>query len=178
MDLKPFEFEDITDSLNDRQKLFCMFYVGECKFNGKKAAEMAGYDANNSASYAVYLLNNPNISQFIESCKKDLGLRIGVTSEMIAKEYASIGFSKISDFIEEGNQVKDVTQIDKTEVVSSLKKTVFESESGTKTVTEIKLHDKISALEKLSRMIGVEGAKKLDVTSIQLGKDADKEQYE
>ena len=177
--IKPFEFESIDESLTDRQKLFCMYYTGECKFNGAKAAEMAGYEQKNAASYAVYLLKNPNISQFIDSCKKDLGLRIGVTAEMIAREYAKIAFSNIQDFVQEGNEVSDVTTIDRgiASAVHSVKrtKTTF-GEDGEKEVVEIKLHDKISGLKNLSQMIGVDGASKIEMKVNPIGTDVENEE--
>jgi phage terminase small subunit len=163
--IKPFEFEDVTESLTDKQKLFCMMYVGECKFNGSESAKKAGYSENSAKEQASYLLTNPNILSYIELLKKDLGLRIGVTAEMIAQEYASIGFSKIDDFIGNGNIVKDITEITKTNVVQSIKTSITTFDGGEKTETEIKLHDKLKALVNLSKMIGCDGVTKVELES-------------
>lgn len=158
----PFEFESVTENLSDRQKLFCMLYAGECKFNGTEAAKRAGYSENTANEQAPRLLANVSIQNFIAELKKDLGLRIGVTAEDIAKEYAEIAFSKITDVIGEGNQVLDVTKIgDKSKLVLSVKNTTTETEHGSKTITEVKLHDKLGALDKLAKMIGVDGVTKV-----------------
>ena len=160
--VSPFEFESVTENLSDRQKLFCMLYAGECKFNGTEAAKRAGYSENTANEQAPRLLANVSIQNFITELKKDLGLRIGVTAEDIAKEYAEIAFSKITDVIGEGNQVLDVTKIgDKSKLVLSVKNTTTETEHGSKTITEVKLHDKLGALDKLSKMIGVDGVTKV-----------------
>ena len=162
--VNPFEFEDVTESLNDRQKMFCMLYVGECKFNGTESAKKAGYSENCAKETASYLLTNPNIALYIETLKKDLGLRIGITAEMIAKELADIAFSKIDDFVGTGNQVKDVTTISKTNVVKSIKTTTTTNDYGEKIETEIKLHENLNAIAQLSKMLGVDGVTKIAPT--------------
>ena len=160
--VSPFEFESVTENLSDRQKLFCMLYAGECKLNGAEAAKKAGYSENGAKEQAARLLTYANVNSFIAELKKDLGLRIGVTAEDIAKEYAEIAFSKITDVIGEGNQVLDVTKIgDKSKLVLSVKNTTTETEHGSKTITEVKLHDKLGALDKLAKMIGVDGVTKV-----------------
>lgn len=155
----PYQFEDITDSLTDRQMLFCMHYVGECKFNGAKAAEMAGYEPKNAASYAVYLLKNPNISQFIESLKNDLGRRIGISAEMIAQEMAKLAFFNIKDIMTVDGGIKPVfTMEDKdSAAISSIE--VFEEKAKDTGevlgyVKKVKLADKQRALEGLNVMLG------------------------
>jgi len=165
--IKPFEFESIDESLTDRQKLFCMYYTGECLLNGTKAAEKAGYEPKNARNYACYLLNNPNISKQIELCKKDLGMRIGVTAEMIANEYKRIAFANIKDYIDESNHIVSVKTLEdgKAAPIASIKKTVTEFESGSKTVLELKMHDKINGLDKLARMTGHDGVTKVAETN-------------
>ena len=155
-----------TDNgLTDKQKHFCMLYVGECQFNASKAAEMAGYSENTSRTIGSKLLTNIDIQTYINELKADLGKRIGITSEMIAREYALIGFSKMSDFIDDENDVKNIKQIgeEKSKIISSLKKTVNTFDGGEKITIEIKLHDKISALDKLAKMIGVQGVDKSEL---------------
>ena len=163
----PFHFEDVTDSLTDRQKLFCMHYVGKAKFNGTKAAKLAGYDASNANSYSSYLLANPNISKYIESLKRDIGARLGIGAMEIAQELINIGFANVTDFIEEGNVVKDIKKVakKKTAALASIKTTIRESEFGTSTTTEFRLNPKIDALRDLAKMIGVDGVTKVAPTN-------------
>ena len=165
------------NGLTDRQKLFCMLYVGECQFNATKAAQMAGYSTNTARTLGSQLLTNINIQSYINELKADLGKRIGITSDMIAKEYALIGFSNMFDFIDEANNVRSIKDIgiEKAKIISSLKKTITTFDGNEKTTIEIKLHDKLSALDKLSKMIGVQGADKSE-SVIKLGVDS--ESYE
>lgn len=163
----PFAFEDITESLTDRQKLFCMYYVGECKFNGTKAAEMAGYEPNNAASYAVYLLKNPNISQYIESCKTDLGMRIGVDAEMIAREYMKLAFLDISDVVNEDGNLKQISDMgaNAKAAISGIELNEMQVGEGSSVVIKkVRLYNKIDALERIAKMIGVDGEKKVKLT--------------
>lgn len=172
---KPFEFEDITDSLNDRQKLFCMYYVGESKFNATESAKKAGYSENTANEQGARLLVNVSIQNYIESLKKDLGLRIGVTAEMIAQEYAKIGFSNMVNMLNENNGVKSVQNmpLDVSATIKKVKvKQTYDIEGNPNgEMVEIEAIDKISALDKLARMIGVDGVSKVAQTDTE-GKDA------
>lgn len=155
---------DDNIGLNDREIAFCMYYVGQAKFNGSKAAKLAGYSEKTAKEQASQLLTKLNVQKYIEELKKDLGKRIGITADMIALEYAKAGFSNVQDFISEGNNIDDLSGIDrdKAAAVSTIKTTVTDlGDLGTKTVTEFKLHDKLSALDKLARMIGADGILKV-----------------
>lgn len=173
----PFSFEEIPENLTDRQRLFCMHYV-ENRFNGTDAARKAGYDNGNAASYAVYLLKNPNITQYINECKADLSKRIGVSAEMIAREYMKMAFVDISEVISEDGNLKQVSEMgdNAKAAISSIK--VNEINSPDKlpvVVKEIRLHSKIDSLDKLAKMIGVDGVSKQEMTvkGLKLGKDVE-----
>ena len=52
--------------LNQRQKLFCEYYVGECNGNAANAAMKAGYSYNYSYKQAFKLLENQVIADYIK----------------------------------------------------------------------------------------------------------------
>ena len=52
--------------LNDREKAFVEAYCGVAKFNGSKAAIIAGYSAKTARSKASQLLTKVNIQEYIE----------------------------------------------------------------------------------------------------------------
>lgn len=172
---KGFTFEEVNDTLNDRQKLFCMLYVGECKFNGTESAKKAGYSENTAMEQASRLLTNVKVSEFIESLKKDLGLRIGVTAEMIANEYKKIAFSNIADVLTVDNGVSSVKGMEQ-DVSVTIKKIkvkqmqAIEGETMGE-IVEIEMHDKLGSLDKLAKMIGVEGVTKSEVKINKIGID-------
>lgn len=51
--------------MNVRQKLFCEYYLGECKGNAEKAAIKAGYKADYARQSAYKLLQNTQIKQYV-----------------------------------------------------------------------------------------------------------------
>jgi len=55
-----------TKALTKKEKSFVEAYCGECKFNGSKAAIIAGYSAKTARSKASQLLTKVNIQEYIE----------------------------------------------------------------------------------------------------------------
>ena len=51
--------------LDQRQKNFAEYYVGECKGNARQAALKAGYSAVFAKSKSYLLLQNDNIAEYI-----------------------------------------------------------------------------------------------------------------
>lgn len=76
---------------------------------------------------------------------------------MVVRELAKLGFSNIQDYVEDGNLIKDMAGIEeqKAAAVSSVKKSVTHFDGGTKEVVEFKLWNKVDALEKLGRHLGI-----------------------
>jgi phage terminase small subunit len=153
-----FKFDDITAELTDRQRLFCMEYV-KCKFNGSQAARNAGYEERSAGQQAERLLKNDEIIKYINLVKNDLGLRVGISAEMIAKELANIGFSNISETLTVDGALSQVKSMDKdvSSAISSIKITQdTDRETGESTgqLVEIKLWDKPKALVTLNAMLG------------------------
>lgn len=67
---------DTTNELTERQKAFVSYYLGEARFNGTKAASLAGY--SNPRQSATENLAKPYIRKYIDAYFEDLkheGLR-------------------------------------------------------------------------------------------------------
>lgn len=60
----------VENKLNERQRLFCEYYVGECKYNAQRAAEMAGYSPNYARAKSYLLLQSENIRAYISELKQ------------------------------------------------------------------------------------------------------------
>lgn len=168
-----FTFEEVGVELTERQKLFCMEYI-RCGFNGAQAAINAGYSEKGSATQASNLLIHPNVQTLINELKKDVGMQIGVSAYEIAREYARIGFSDIRKiFDDNGNliQIKDIP-VDSAANISAVE--VFEEFQGKGEQREfigntkkVKFYDKVQALDKLAKMLGVDGVTKVAQTDSQ-----------
>lgn len=146
-------------ALTAKQKLFCNQYLID--LNATQAAIRAGYSKKTAAEIGHENLIKPQIEAYISELQKELSRKTNITPEMVIAEIGRIGFSNIQDFIEEGNTVTDISQIprDVAASVKSIKKSVTEwgsgKDAGTKTVTAFEIYDKLSALEKIGRHLGI-----------------------
>lgn len=145
--------------LNDKQKRFCEEYVID--LNATQAAIRAGYSKKTAAVIATENLTKPNIQEFISNLQKSISDKNGNLTQKVIDELIKVGFSNVQDYIISGNCITDISEIDgaKAAAVASIKKSVTtfgtEENGGTKEVVEFKLWDKISALEKLGRHLGI-----------------------
>lgn len=145
--------------LKPKQRRFCEEYLID--LNGSAAAIRAGYSKKTSRIIAFELLTKPNILAYIQKLKEKRSERTEITADMVVAELAKIGFSNVQDYIRDGNLIQDLSKIDSKQAaaVSSIKKSIthFGSEKteGTKEVVEFKLWDKVAALEKIGRHLGI-----------------------
>lgn len=161
-----FDFDHHAPMLNDRQRIFCLEYVRN-GFNGQQAVIAAGFSPNGAGTKANQLMNTPEIKKVIELIKKDISYRIGVSAVDIAREYQRIGFSDVRKiFDEQGNliQIHDIGP-DSASSIQSIE--IYEEFAGSgedrKSIgftKKIKFHNKIDALDKLAKMLGVDVEKR------------------
>lgn len=148
--------QDLTPKI----KRFCEEYIKD--LNGTQSAIRAGYSPKTANEQSSKLLAKVNVQIFISELKKNLSNKNEGLAQQVIDELKKVGFSNIQDYIESENEIKDLTKIsrDKGAAVESIKKTVTEfsgggESSGKKTSIQFKLYDKISALEKLGRHLGI-----------------------
>ena len=120
-------------------------------FNGTQAAIRAGYSEKTAAATAARLLRNVNIQAEISRRQKDLQRRTEVTQEQVVKELARLAFADAS--------VVCVTDFDN---LTEDQRAAIQGIKPTNFGWEIKLCDKLKALELLGRHIGMFNAK-LDI---------------
>jgi phage terminase small subunit len=141
--------------LNDKQRRFCEEYVID--LNATQAAIRAGYSKKTANEQGSQLLAKLSIQQFIKTLQRKLSEATGITAKRVIEELAKVGFSDIKLYYETGTEIKDITKLENnlSAAVSSIKITETEGDWGSKTVKEFRLHDKISALDKLGKHLGV-----------------------
>lgn len=145
--------------LTEKQKRFCEEYVID--LNGTQAAIRAGYSEDTARSIASENFTKPNIQLYLSKLQKKLSDKTEIDAQKVINELAKIGFSNIQDFLNNDNTIKDLSTVDiqKSAAVSSVKKSITEfgdgKSTGTKEVVEFKLWDKVAALEKLGRHLGI-----------------------
>lgn len=78
--------------MNERQKRFCLEYLKD--FNGKNAAQRAGYSEKTAEAQASRLLRNVKVKKLIEELSKKPVRRMELKIENIVKELKKIAFAK------------------------------------------------------------------------------------
>ena len=134
-------------------------------FNATQAAIRAGYKANTAHVIGAENLRKPKIAEEIARRQKDLQRRTEVTQERVVKELARIAFANIADYVhvETQTRTKDdgtettyqIVMLSETEDLSADQRAALSTVKQSVNGVEIKLHDKIKALELLGRHIGM-----------------------
>lgn len=153
--------------LTKREIRFCEEYIAT-GFNGTEAAIRAGYSKKTAASIASENLRKPKIKRYIEARTKAVQEQIEVSQEMIMSELKTIGFSKITDYLsidekEVRRKVRGKLTTLKFKAVDlfttdSMKEEhipAIASIKQGKEGIELKLHDKVRALELMGKHRGM-----------------------
>lgn len=146
-------------ALKDKQLRFCEEYMKD--LNATQAAIRAGYSEDTAGAIGWENLKKPEIEEHLKVLQAALSQRNGDLAQRVIDELVKVGFSNIQDYIGSGNEVLDLSEIDsnKAAALSGVKKatTTFgdEKTGGVKEVIEFKLWDKIGALERLGRHVGI-----------------------
>ena len=128
-------------------------------FNQSAAYIAAGYKAKNPEVAKVaasrLLLTNVHVAAAVAAKRERLAVKTEVTQERIINELARVGFSDMRRFAKVGSGVtflpSDGWTDDDAAAVAEVGETVTK-EGGT---VRFKLHDKLSALDKLARHLGM-----------------------
>jgi phage terminase small subunit len=143
-----------TSGLEDKQEMFCREYLKD--LNGTQAAIRAGYSAKTARQISDNLLSKVDIQTFIDTLKEKRADKLEISAEKVLAELAKIGFSDLKDFLNNDYSLKNLDQIDtsKSGAIQSIQKEIIQGETYTNTTVKFKLHDKLSALEKIAKHIG------------------------
>ena len=141
--------------LTDRQERFAQEYSA----NGGVAATAAiaaGYSASSAASQGSRLLRNAEVAVRIHELHEETAHRLGVTREAVVDELAAIAFSRVDHVVKVGPvgiEMRPMEEIPPADLaaIAILRHRV----SPTSRSTLVKMMDKLGALEKLGRMLGL-----------------------
>ena len=137
--------------LNPRQRLFVAHYLKS--LNATQAAIDAGYSAKNAGKIGPALVGDSRIAAAIQQAMEKRAKRLDITADRVLEEIAAIAFAHMGEYAtwsDEKVRLKDSTEVDP-RAVSEVKQTV--NQFGTN--VGIKLHDKLGALEKLGKHLGM-----------------------
>lgn len=133
--------------MTEKQERFIDEYIID--FNATRAAIAAGYSSKRANSQGVHLLSIPEIQAEVRRRKAEISAGLRISAERVLWEMAALGFSNIFDYVEviDGELRLKELPPEKQGAVSSIK--------ITKNGTEVKLHDKLKALEFLAKYTGL-----------------------
>lgn len=155
--------------LNERQQAFVREYLID--LNGTQAAIRAGYSPKTAAVIAAENLTKPNIQEELAKAKAERSKRTGITADGVLKEYANLGFSKVTDFLtiqtervlvgrtEEGEPISDIRQVvilkDTADIPKDKLAAIQSVEIDKDGQIKLKLHDKKGALDSIGKHLGM-----------------------
>lgn len=137
--------------MTKKQKRFCEEYLID--LNATQAAIRAGYSPESARQSGADNMKNPYIRARIEKAMADRSRRTGVNADRVVMELAKIAFVNAADVIDADDATLKADAADEDlAAVQSVKVKTF-GEDGVE--REIKLADKIKALELLGRHLGM-----------------------
>jgi phage terminase small subunit len=137
--------------LTRKQKRFVEEYLVD--LNATQAAIRAGYKESSARQTAAENLSKPNIQAAIDAAMGKRSQRTEVTQDMIVQQLAKIAFADIRDTVEwdeAGIRMKPSNQIDGT-IVAGVSQTEIKGIIS----KEVKMNDRMRALEMLGRHLGM-----------------------
>ena len=145
-----------------KQKLFCEEY--QIDLNATQAAIRAGYSPESAGSIGSELLKKPEIRARIDKAMAERSKRTGINADRVLQELGKIAFVNAADMIDMNSAtIKDGADRDDTAAIASVKVKVISGANGEGVEREIRLADKLKALELCGRHLGMFNDK-LDVT--------------
>ena len=147
--------------LNDKQKRFIDEYMIDLN-NATQAAIRADMLRDTADGQGVRLLRNARVRAHIDKALADRSKRTGINADRVLRELARIALVDSSDVIDfDDATVREGAQREDTAAIASIKckTTTIGGDVGKETKEtverEIKLHDKVKALELLGKHLGM-----------------------
>lgn len=137
--------------MNLRQEKFVQEYLVDG--NGTAAAIRAGYAPKTAAWTACKLLKDKKIKAAIALGQRQLAAKIQITAERVIEELAAIGFADLGQLYKDGNLLPI------SELPEQIRRALAAVKVGQEGVVEYRLWDKVAALEKLGKHLGLFGQK-------------------
>lgn len=136
--------------MTNKQEKFCQEYMID--LNATQAAIRAGYSPKTANEQAGRLLVNVSIQNRIAQLQAEQSRRTGISADRVLRELAKVAFANAGDIIDADATLKEDASPDDLAAVQSVRVKVFGQDGVER---EIKLADKLKALDLLGRHIGL-----------------------
>lgn len=140
--------------LTAKQQRFVDEYLID--LNATQAAIRAGYSPSTANEQGARLLVNVSISSAISQAMAHRSRRTGITQDRVLRELAKIAFVNANDVIDpDSATVRQDAAEEDLSCIQSVKVKTSESDMGSSSEREIKLADKLRALELIGKHLGL-----------------------
>ena len=143
--------------LTAKQQRFCDEYLID--LNATQAAIRAGYKASKKSTFEVrgyQLLQKPSVREEIERKMAERSKRTGISQDRVIQELARIAFLNPQKLIDPDDvSVRPDATEDDLACIQSVKVKTMNGDKGYSEEREIRLNDKMKALELLGKHLGM-----------------------
>ena len=140
--------------LTAKQKRFIEEYLID--LNATQASIRAGYSPNTAQEIGSENLSKPIIKNEIDKAIAERSRRTGINQDRVLREIAKIAFVNPSDVINFNQAtVKENASDDDLAVISGVKIKSIPTDDGDIQEREVKLYDKLKALDMLGKHLGM-----------------------
>ena len=170
--------------LTSKQKMFVKEYLVD--LNATQAALRAGYSEKTAYRTGADNLKKPQIQEAIQQAMQKREQRTEITADKVLEEYAKLGFSDVTDYLqvvterilvghdkETGEPISDISQFvlmkDTKDIPPEKLAAISEVKQHKDGSISFKLHDKRGALDSIARHLGMFVEKKEITGNIEVG---------
>ncbi|MGN0706757.1 MAG: terminase small subunit [Faecalibacterium sp.] len=139
--------------MTDKQRRFCEEYMID--LNATQAAIRAGYSLQTAEQIGYQLLQKTSVCAEIARLQAAQSARTGINADRVLREYARIAFANLPDIAGEDGTLRDGLSRDDASAIQSVRVKI--TDSGVE--REVKLHDKLHALDALAKHLGIAAPK-------------------
>ncbi len=140
--------------LTEKQRRFVDEYLID--LNATQAAIRAGYSVKTADKQGYQLLEKTRVAEAISEKMAERSRRTGVNQDRVVMELAKIAFVNAADVIDSDDAtIKAGATADDTAAIQSVKVKVIPTKEGEGVEREIRLNDKLKALELLGKHLGM-----------------------
>ncbi len=140
--------------LTPKQELFCKEYLID--LNATQAAIRSGYSVESAGTIGTENMQKPTLRAHIDAALAERSRRTGINADRVIRELARLAFINAADVIDfDSGAIASGATEDDTAAIASVKVKVITGENGESVEREIKLADKLKALELLGKHLGI-----------------------
>ena len=137
-----------------KQKRFVEEYLID--LNATQAAIRAGYSPNSARDIGSENLTKPHIRARVEEALAERSKRTGINADRVVRELARIAFVNAADVINfDSATLSENASEDDTAAIASVKVKTIPTDAGEGVEREIRMCDKLKALELLGKHLGM-----------------------